>query len=713
MPMTFRIAFYPLLGDVVYGFFGDVVDFLSMACTTFGVCTSLGFGCDILLAGLRRVDCGTGAFCESNVPADDGSESDKAKAWKVGIIAIITLIASISVVTGLDKGLKTISQVTFGLGNLLLLSLVYLDNTWYLINSYVQSVGHYMQYLVLIGFQTDAFEQLSLEFVPTASTLWDQASFRDVDGNATTDKIWANKVYTDVTKATGRPMGDPAEYFGSHSSSWIDAWTIFYWGWWVSWAPFVGIFVATISRGRTIRQVVLGAFLAPIVYSFFFLIILGSLGIKMQRVVELGLNHPADWVAGTVNCTAMGYDKSGTPFSQDAVALANIGYFSLACRAHPDRLYDVLSPYGSGMFKFLGIITLMGVALYFVTSSDSGSFVDDTLSAGGLMHCPIPQRIYWAVTEGACAMALMYSGGSNAIAALQNVSIISGFPLTIRICFMCASLHRAAKYDMGEKDIMDSTRFITGLFDFTEGFSPNMPAGAVLPNVRERLLSLSISWAAPFFTLHDLNIKIFSPAKASLITATVAAMFVRWIGCMFGEISSVNASYVGWVMYTCMITSIMYVRVKAREAYNVYGYWLEDTFSCLVMWPFVCSQLSLQAKALEPIVDINIDQNALIYAHLKKDHQASQDDKIPFQNTPQVARATEIVHPSTLHTHKIQSPVSTTAVQANMPVDGYPSQELGPIDGRIMMPHASMIAPASMIPPASDPVVGSHLHGYA
>jgi len=532
-------------------------------------------------------------------------------------------------VTGLDKGLKTISQITFGLGNLLLFSLVYLDNTWYLLNTYVQSIGHYAQYIVMVGFQTDAFEQLSHEFVPS-SNLWDQAGFRDVDNDAATPKTWANKVYTDVSAATGQPMADPREYYGSHNSAWIDWWTIFYFGWWVSWAPFVGIFIATISRGRTIRQVVFGAFLAPIIYSFFFLIVLGALGIKMQRVAELGLGVAPDSVKGMVNCTAMGYEGNA-PVSEKAVALANIGYFSLACRSHPDRLFDVLSPYGEGIFMFLGIIALMGVVLYFVTSSDSGSYVDDTLSAGGLMHCPIPQRIYWAVTEGACACALMYSGGTQALKALQAISIISGFPLTIGICFMCASLHRACKYDLGEADIMESTRFITGLFDWTEGFQPNMPVGVPLPNAATRFGSLLLSWVAPFYTLHDMNVKLFSPAKAGLVTATIAAMFVGWIGCMLGELSSPNVSYIGWVCYTCMISAILYVRVKAREAYNVYGYSLEDAFSCLVMWPFVCSQLSLQAKALDPVVDINLDPNAALYAHLRKDFQ--NHDTLPIQGT--------------------------------------------------------------------------------
>lgn len=609
--MTLRIAFYPLLGDVVNGAFGDVVDALSMACTTFGVCTSLGFGVDVILSGIRRLDCGAGATCVSSIP-DASGDSQSSKEWKVGIICIITFAATVSVVTGLDKGLKTFSQITFFMGNLLLLSLLYLDNTWYLLNSYVQSLGHYLQYVVMVGFQTDAFEQLSLEFNPT-SNIWDQTGWSSKSGEWT----WVNKVHESVTAATGMPMASAAEYYGSHPSAWIDWWTIFYWGWWVSWAPFVGIFIGTISRGRTIKQVVWGAFIAPIVYSFFFLIVLGCLGIKMQRVTELGLNVAPNVNNGQINCTAQGYEGN-VPVSTAAVNLADIGYFSLACRAHPDRLFDVLSPYGNEMFMYLASISLIGVTLYFVTSSDSGSYVDELLSSGGLLEGPILQRMYWAITEGACACALMYAGGSAALSALQAISIISGFPLTVAICFFCSSLHRAAKWDRGEKDICESTRFITGVFDWTEGFRPNMPEieGITLPTVGERVSSLGVSIIAPFLTLHDMNTRIWSPARASAITAVTAALFVSWIGCMFGELNSINASYVGWAIYTIFVTTILYVRVKARKAYNVYGFWLEDFFTCLVMWPCVCSQLSLQAKKVMPLVDVNVDPNEELYSNM-------------------------------------------------------------------------------------------------
>ena len=135
-------------------------------------------------------------------------------------------------------------QITFTLGNILLFSLLFLDNTWFLLNSYVQSLGHYLQYVVMVGFQCDTWEQLNLEFTVGASNyLWDAGPNRLIDP---------------LMKATGTAAEDwpsPDAFFGSHNKSWIDWWTIFYWGWWVSWAPFVGMFIAAISRGRTIRQV--------------------------------------------------------------------------------------------------------------------------------------------------------------------------------------------------------------------------------------------------------------------------------------------------------------------------------------------------------------------------------------------------------------------------------------------------------------------------
>ena len=191
--------------------------------------------------------------------------------------------------------------------------------------------------------------------------------------------------------------------YGLHNPAWIDWWTIFYWGWWISWAPFVGLFIARISRGRTIRQVIVGSFIAPTTL-FFWLVMFGSLGIKMQRVAELALGGPesVDWAAGTPTARQLGVRGRKAPESEAALALADEGYYALSCRAHADRIFDVLQPYGETT-EFVTILCVVGVSLYFITSSDSGSYVDDILAANGLPNPPIVQKVFWAFTEGAVA----------------------------------------------------------------------------------------------------------------------------------------------------------------------------------------------------------------------------------------------------------------------------------------------------------------------
>ena len=164
---------------------------------------------------------------------------------------------------------------------------------------------------------------------------------------------------------------------------------------------------------------VFGAFAAPIVYSFFFLIVLGSLGIKMERASELALGVQPDVMAGMVDCAAMGY-ANNAPNSTAAKGLAMAGYFPLACRAHPDRLFDVLSAYGEGIFYFLGVVSTIGVTLYFVTSSDSGSFVDDTLSAQGVY--------YLTLTYLRPSLALLYDN-HRIVVVCDN----TGIPIHIHI----------------------------------------------------------------------------------------------------------------------------------------------------------------------------------------------------------------------------------------------------------------------------------------
>uniref|UniRef100_A0A7S1HHQ7 Uncharacterized protein n=1 Tax=Hemiselmis andersenii TaxID=464988 RepID=A0A7S1HHQ7_HEMAN len=582
MPLTLRSAFYPMVGDVVHGILGDFIDALSMVCTTFGVCTSLGLGVNVVIAGLHRMDCGSGieAECVRNQVPNVGN-SDEYRNWAVGIILIITVFATGSVMLGLDRGLKNMALCAFGLGNLLLVSLVMLDNKWFLFNSFVQSMGHYFQWVVQVGFETDTWPLLNLEFDRSnGNELWDQ-------------QFGERNLINKVEAATGTPMDNPVEHFGSHEPTWMHWWTIFYWGWWISWVPFVGMFIARISRGRTIRQVVIGGLLAPIGYTFFFMVVLGSLGIKMQRTAELALHETVTVDMTGPDCSKMGYE-GGQPDSEAAKGLARAGYYALSCRASDERLYDAMEPYGSGIRLYLQLLCVIGVTLYFITSSDSGSYVDDTLSAGGLLEPPQLQRVYWCLTEGMCAVGLFWGGGDQALKALRAVSVCMGLPLTFVLCFMCASLLRAAKHDLGEPGIRNATRFITGLWDFTEGWQPLGVNSPVLPSVPERISSLVTALFAPFLGIHSMHMRLFSPAFAAASSLAMAVPFVIWIGCMIGELGTPNASFIGWAFFICFVIHLTAIRVMARHAYNVYGWFVEDFAACLFMYPFVVSQMDLQ-----------------------------------------------------------------------------------------------------------------------
>lgn len=307
LPMTMRSCFYPLLGNGIFGWVGDFIDILSVVCTMFGVCTSLGLGAIQLNAGFRRLN--------KNITFSTTNQ----------IITIwgVTACATLSVISGLKLGIRRLSELCFVIGMMLMLIILFYDDTWYLLNLYVQSIGYYLQYVVQVGFHTDAFAQL---------------------GNAP-DKLEA--------------------------AEWMNDWTIFYWGWWIAWSPFVGMFIAKISRGRTIREFINATLTAPIFYTFLWLTIFGGAGIRMERNAALA----------NVTCSS--------PFGGKTATKSFQGFYRLSCRPKNDMWFDLMDQYGD-LGDFLSIVSLIGIILYFVTSSDSGSLVIDCLSANGDPDPPYP-----------------------------------------------------------------------------------------------------------------------------------------------------------------------------------------------------------------------------------------------------------------------------------------------------------------------------------
>ena len=324
LPLTLRSAFYPLLGERVWGWWGHIIDTLAVFATLFGIATSLGFGTEQSLAGLNYLfGWGTGNFA------------------KVLLITIITSMATISVVRGLDGGVKVLSEINIGLAALLLV------------------------FVIAVG--------------PTASIF--ETMF--AGGLAYVEEIV--------------PLSMP---FGRDDANFSQGWTAFYWAWWISWSPFVGMFIARVSRGRTVREFVFCVLVIP---SLVCVVWMGALG-------------------GTAIVQVIA--DAAAPVKDAALEL---------------KLFEMLKH-----LPLSTITSLIGIILdvvFFVTSSDSASLVIDTITAGGKVDAPLPQRVFWCVFEGVVAATLLLVGGASALTALQAMAVSTGFPFTIVLLAMCVSLY--------------------------------------------------------------------------------------------------------------------------------------------------------------------------------------------------------------------------------------------------------------------------------
>jgi choline/glycine/proline betaine transport protein len=326
LPLTFRSVFYPLLGERVYGAWGNVIDVLTVLATLFGLATSLGFGVQQAGAGLEFL------FGWPNTPG-----------FQVLLIVVITGIATMSVVAGLDGGVKRLSQLNVYLAGGFLLFIVVVGPTLFLLSVFIQSIGFYGQVLPELSFWNEAFSE----------------------------------------------------------PGWQAGWTVFYWGWWISWSPFVGMFIARISKGRSIRELILGVVIVPSMLSFLWMSVFGGSAVYLQLegVIDLA--------------TAVNEDVATALF--------------VMLEAFP-------------LTQVTSVVGVLLVVSFFVTSSDSGSLVVDHLTSGGKLDSPKPQRVFWAVMEGAIAAVLLLGGG---LGALQAMAIASGLPFAVVLLVMCWSMYTA------------------------------------------------------------------------------------------------------------------------------------------------------------------------------------------------------------------------------------------------------------------------------
>ena len=331
LPLTIRSGFFPLLKDRSWGWFGHVIDIVAVLATIFGLATSLGFGAQQAASGLKFL-----------------FGIDSGIATQVAIIIGVTFVAVISVVRGLDGGVKVLSNINMGLAALLLL------------------------FVVLAGPTIAIFTTIGTTAVAYAETII--------------------------------PLSN---WIGREDEKFFHGWTVFYWAWWISWSPFVGMFIARISKGRTIREFLIAVLLVPTLVTLVWMASFGGAALEQAQ-------HEIGALAGGIS------DVSLAMFQMlQNLPLANISSF----------------------------VAIVLVLVFFITSSDSGSLVVDSITSGGMLDAPVPQRIFWATMEGVIAGALLFGGGGEALGALQAAAITVGLPFTIVLLVMCVGLYMGLAHE--------------------------------------------------------------------------------------------------------------------------------------------------------------------------------------------------------------------------------------------------------------------------
>jgi BCCT family betaine/carnitine transporter len=329
LPLTIRSTFFPILGEKTWRLPGDIIDVVAVMATIFGLATSLGFGAQQANSGLKFL---------FGVPT--------SVTVQVIIIAAVTSVAVISVVRGLEGGVKVLSNFNMILALILLCFVIF--------------AGSFSNFLI-----------------GSLKTVW--AYIQDIV-----------------------PLSN---WIGREDEKFYKGWTVFYWAWWISWAPFVGMFIARISKGRTIREFLIAVLLVPTVLTVVWMQAFG--GNALHQIVN------------------------------------NVGTLTKGLNEVPLATFQMLANLPlTGITSFLGIVLVL---VFFITSSDSGSLVVDSITAGGKLDAPVVQRVFWAVMEGCIAAALLVGGGADALGAIQAIAITVGLPFTLVMLVMCASTYMGVR----------------------------------------------------------------------------------------------------------------------------------------------------------------------------------------------------------------------------------------------------------------------------
>ena len=351
LPLTMRSGLYPLLQQRINGPIGHTVDAFALVGTIAGLATTLGYGALQLAAGLNIV---TGWDTTTT-------------AFRIGVIVVVVSLAGLSAASGLDKGVRRLSEVNLILTLVLLGFVLFFGPTVYLFQAFSENIGNYLSSVVGLSLRTFAYE----------------------------------------------PAQDP---------SWFGDWTILYWAWWVSWSPFVGMFIARISRGRTVREFIVGVLVIPTAFNLLWMTAFGNGAIWIDTHVAQGALAQS---AGNV----------------DALLFRFFEYLPLA--------------------KGVSWLAIVLIALFFVTSADSGAYVVDAIASRGHPRSPVWQRLFWAAVLGVTAITLMLAGG---LKALQALTLVAALPVAAIMAVLCVGLWRGMQADLRNttQDWAPATSFWNG-----------------------------------------------------------------------------------------------------------------------------------------------------------------------------------------------------------------------------------------------------------
>ncbi len=351
LPLTLRSGLYPLLKNRINGPIGHTVDAFALVGTIAGIATTLGYGALQLSAGLGKVT----------------SWDTSTAGFQLAIIAVVVLLAGISAVTGLDKGVRILSEFNLSLSFLLLAFVIVAGPTVFLFQALSENIGNYLSSLAQLSLRTFAYEP-------------------------------------------------------SREAGWFGGWTILYWAWWISWSPFVGMFIARISRGRTIREFVVGVLLVPTAFNLLWMTAFGN---------------GAIWVDANIAGGAL----AATASNVDALLFRFFEYLPWA--------------------NVTSWVAILLIGVFFVTSADSGSFVVDSIASRGNPKSPVWQRLFWAVVLGITAAVLLLAGG---LKALQAMTLVAALPVALIMLVLCYGLWRGLVADRAHsmQELSPATNFWNG-----------------------------------------------------------------------------------------------------------------------------------------------------------------------------------------------------------------------------------------------------------